>query len=54
MKDVFNRDKEMAKVIVALYEKCGICSECWLQAYGFRCSYLYEKALAYLNRKETT
>mgnify|MGYP007066967202 CR=1 FL=1 len=51
MKDVFIRDEEMARAIIARYEKCGVCSECWLQAEGFRCSYVYEKALAYINRK---
>lgn len=51
MKDVFIRDEEMAMAIIDRYEKCGVCSECWLQAEGFRCSYVYEKALAYLNRK---
>lgn len=43
-------NKEHAEAIIKRYEKCGICLECGLRAGGWRCSYLYEKAVEYLEK----
>ena len=51
MSNFFIRDEEQARGIIDAYEKCGVCNECWLNTpQGWRCSYLYERACAYLNQ----
>lgn len=48
--EFYIRSKEQALAIIKRYEKCGTCSECGLQAGGWQCSYLYDKALAYVEK----
>lgn len=52
MQKFYIRDSEQARAIVRAYKKCGMCSECILNGpEGWRCSYLYECAREYLDRK---
>ena len=54
MSNFYIRDEEQARGIIAAYEKCGICSECRLHTpEGWRCSYLYDRACAYLKQHKT-
>jgi hypothetical protein len=43
--------EEQARAIINAYNNCRDCGECPLNAEGWRCSYLYEVALRYLERK---
>lgn len=48
--EFYIRDKEQAFSIIDRYNKCGICSECGLTAEGWKCLYLYERAVEYLEK----
>lgn len=41
---------EQAADIIRRYEKCGICEDCGLRDGGWKCSYVYEQAVKYLEK----
>lgn len=51
MNTYYIRDLEQAKAIVTAYERCCGCDRCPLStAEGWRCSYLYDCAVRYIER----
>ena len=51
MSNFYIRDIDHAKSIIAAYERCGSCDQCPLSTpEGWRCAYLYDVALRYIER----
>lgn len=51
MSNYYIRDLEQAKAIVTAYERCGSCDACPLSTpEGWRCSYLHDCAVRYIER----
>lgn len=51
MSYVITSDEDARAIIDTYTNKCRNCGECSLNAEGWRCSYLYEVARRYLERK---
>ena len=53
MSTYYIRSLEQAKAIIDAYERCGSCDCCPLHtSEGWRCSYLYECAVNYIQRHD--
>lgn len=51
MSTYYIRDLEQARAIIAAYERCSSCDTCPLHTpEGWRCSYLYDCAVRYIER----
>lgn len=51
MTTYYIRSLEQANAIIKAYERCGSCDRCPLHtAEGWRCSYLYECAVRYIEQ----
>lgn len=51
MSTYYIRDLEQAKAIIAAYERCSSCDSCPLcTPEGWRCSYLHDCALRYIEQ----
>lgn len=51
MSTYYIRDLKQAKAIIAAYERCSSCDSCPLRTpEGWRCSYLHDCALRYIEQ----